>query len=97
VTVSVDVKNTGSREGTEIVQMYITDDYCSVSRAVKELKGFARVSLKPGQTRTVSFTIDRKALEFYNADLEKVVEKGTFTITVGPSSTEGESVQMTLK
>lgn len=97
VTVSVDVKNTGSREGTEIVQMYITDDYCSVSRAVKELKGFERVSLKPGQTRTVSFTIDRKALEFYNADLEKVVEKGTFTITVGPSSTEGESVQMTLK
>ena len=95
--VSVDVTNTGGREGDEIVQMYLADDYCSVSRAVKELKGFQRIHLAPGQTRTVTFTIDRSLLEFYNADLEKVVEPGTFTVTVGPSSQEGGSVQFTLK
>ena len=95
--VSVDVTNTGAREGDEIVQMYLADDYCSVSRAVKELKGFQRIHLAPGQTRTVTFTIDRSLLEFYNAELEKVVEPGTFTVTVGPSSQEGESLQFTLK
>ena len=95
--VSVDVTNTGGREGDEIVQLYLADDYCSVSRAVKELKGFQRIHLAPGQTRTVTFTIDRSLLEFYNADLEKVVEPGTFTVTVGPSSQEGESLQFTLK
>ena len=97
VEVSVDVTNTGSREGAEIVQMYITDDYCSVSRAIKELKGFERVSLKPGETKSVTFTIDRSLLEFYDINLDKIVEKGSFTVMVGPSSQEGQSIKFTLK
>ena len=57
VTVSVDVKNTGNRKGAEVVQMYIRDDYSSVTRPVKELKGFKKIWLEPGQSQTVSFTI----------------------------------------
>lgn len=96
VEVSVDVTNTGSRAGDEIVQMYIRDDISSVSRPVKELRGFERISLAPGETKTVTFVIDSSLLEFYDISHELVVEPGTFTVMVGPSSAENDSVVLTV-
>ena len=90
----MDVTNTGERAGDEIVQLYIRDDIASVSRPVKELRGFARIHLEPGETKTVSLPIGRKELEFYNARLDLVVEPGTFTIMVGPSSAQNESITL---
>jgi len=84
--VQVDVTNTGSRAGDEVVQLYIRDRVSSVTRPVKELRGFARIHLKPGETRTVEFTLGPAELSFYNELLERVVEPGEFDIMVGPSS-----------
>ena len=96
VTVSVDVKNTGSRKGAEVVQMYIRDDYSSVTRPVKELKGFKKIWLDPGQSQTVSFTITPELLSFYNKDTRWVVEPGDFTIMVGTSSDKTQSIKLTV-
>jgi len=85
-TVSVEVANTGKMAGDEIVQMYIRDDVSSVTRPVKELKGFARIHLAPGETKTVQFPITADKLSFLNEDMNRVVEPGTFSIMVGPSS-----------
>jgi beta-glucosidase len=84
--VTVDVTNTGKMAGDEIVQMYIRDDVGSVTRPVRELKGFARISLKPGETKTVEFEITPDKLSFLNEDMKRVVEPGMFTVMVGPSS-----------
>ncbi len=86
VTVSVKVKNTGSRDGEEVVQMYVKDMVASITRPVKELKGFEKVSLKSGEEKTVQFTLEDSALGFYNNDLKFVVEPGDFEIMVGNSS-----------
>ena len=86
VTVSVDVTNTGKLAGEEIVQMYIRDKVSSVTRPVKELKGYKRVSLRPGETKKVSFTITPELLAFYDINMDYVVEAGKFTIMTGPSS-----------
>jgi beta-glucosidase len=85
-TVAVDVTNTGKLAGDEIVQMYIRDDVGSVTRPVKELKDFARISLKPGETKNVQFRITPDKLWFLNEDMQRVIEPGMFTIMVGPSS-----------
>lgn len=85
-TVSVDVTNTGSREGDEVAQLYIRDQVSSVTRPVKELKGFQRIHLKPGQTQTVQFQLTPAELGFYNADMKWVVEPGGFEIMAGASS-----------
>ena len=85
-TVSVTVTNTGKRDGEEIVQLYITDDYASVGRYNKMLKGFERVALKAGETKTVTFPLGFEELALYNAAMERVVEPGTFTVSVGSSS-----------
>lgn len=85
-TVTVDVTNTGSRKGTETVQLYVRDDYASATRPVKELKGFEKVTLAPGETRTVTFTVGADQLTMLDRKLKPVVEPGTFTIMVGPSS-----------
>jgi beta-glucosidase len=85
-TVTVDVTNTGTMAGDEIVQMYIRDDVSSVTRPVKELKGFARIYLAPGETKTVQLPIKPDKLSFLNEDMKRVVEPGTFSIMVGPSS-----------
>lgn len=87
---TVTVSNEGSMAGEEIVQMYIRDDVSSVTRPVKELKGFKRVYLEPGQKAEVEFEITPQMLEFYNLDMEKVVEPGTFTVMVGPSSEDSK-------
>ena len=84
---TVNVKNTGSREGAEVVQLYVHDDKASVERPYKELKGFAKVSLKPGESRDVEITIDRRALSFWDETTNGwKVEPGKFTILVGNAS-----------
>lgn len=85
-TVSVNVTNTGRLSGDEIVQMYLRDEVSSVTRPVKELKGFERIHLEPGQTRTVQFVITPDKLSFLDENMNRVVESGVFDIMVGPSS-----------
>lgn len=85
-TVSVEVTNKGMRAGDEVVQMYIRDCVSSVTRPVKELKGFRRITLKPGQAETVDLDITPEHLAFYNIDMEYVVEPGEFEIMIGNSS-----------
>jgi len=80
------VTNTGSREGDEVPQMYIHQKIASVTRPVKELKGFHRITLKPGERRTVEFTITPETLSMLNADMHKVVEPGEFEVMVGADS-----------
>ena len=94
--VSVDVKNTGNRKGAEVVQMYIRDDYSSVTRPVKELKGFKKVWLDPGQSQTVSFTISPELLSFYNKDMKWTIEPGDFTIMVGTSSDKTQEIKLSV-
>ena len=85
--VSVDVTNTGSREGKEIVQLYISDEESSLERPVKELKGFKKVALAPGETKKVTFEISEDMLKFYNpAQKGWVLEKGKFTAHIGAAS-----------
>jgi beta-glucosidase len=86
VTVGVDVKNTGSVAGTEVVQLYIRNTSASVEQPLRELKGFSRVTLAPGETKHVSFPIGFDELNFYNAALKKTVEPTTYEIWVGGSS-----------
>ncbi len=82
----IDVTNTGQRTGTEIVQVYIHDWVSSVTRPMKELKGFERVTLSPGETKTVRFTLSFDNLAFHNRDMQRVVEPGMFELMVGASS-----------
>lgn len=89
VKVSVNVKNTGSREGDEVVQLYIRDVACSVVRPSKELRGFERISLKPGETKTVTLTVPSEKLAYYDEKTHQfVVEPGTFEVLVGSSSAD---------
>ena len=99
VTVTVPVKNTGSVVGSEVVQLYITDVEASVGRPAKELKGFAKVCLEPGQKADVRFTIDKEALSFFDADKhEWVAEKGVFRALVAASAQDIKgSVEFELK
>jgi beta-glucosidase len=95
-TVSVTVKNTGSRRGAEVVQLYIRDDYSSVTRPVKELKGFRKVWLDAGQSQTVSFTITPEMLSFYDTNMKWIVEPGDFTIMTGGSSDKTQTTKLTV-
>lgn len=96
VTVSVEVKNTGSRRGAEVVQLYIRDDYSSVTRPVKELKGFKKIWLEPGQSQTVSFVINKEMLSFYDTNMKWVAEPGDFTLMVGTASDKTENLKFSL-
>jgi beta-glucosidase len=86
VTVSVSVKNMGEREGQEVVQLYIRDVVGSISRPVKELKGFEKILLKPGEEKTVRFAIDESLLEFWTPESGWAAEPGEFQVFVGPNS-----------
>jgi beta-glucosidase len=97
LTVSVDVQNTGSRDGTEVVQLYIRDLVGSVTRPVKELKGFERVALRAGEKRTVTFTLKPEQLGFYNAANKFVVEPGDFKVWVSQSSDGGLEDNFTVR
>jgi len=88
LTVSVDVENVGARAGDEVVQLYIRDPVATMTRPVKELKGFQRVSLQPGQKRRVEFVLDREHLGFWNREMRYVVEPGEFRVMVGSSSAD---------
>jgi beta-glucosidase len=94
----VDVTNAGERAGDEVVQMYIRDVVSSVTRPVKELKGFARIHLRAGETKTVSFTVGPDQLAFTNIHKRWVVEPGQFEIMVGNSSrdTDLSKVKLTV-
>ena len=94
---SVDVTNTGGREGTEVVQLYIRDRVSSVTRPVKELKGFKKVRLQPGETATVAFDITPDLLAFYNIDMKFVVEPGEFELMVGNSSRDSDLTKLMLQ
>jgi beta-glucosidase len=94
VTVTVDVTNVGSMAGDEIVQLYIHQKVSSVTRPVKELKGFGRIHLETGETKPVSFKIDASTLAFWTKTMKYAVEPGVFDIMVGPSSTEVQTVEL---
>ena len=95
--VVVEVTNTGDREGAEVVQMYIRDLVSSVTRPVKELKGFEKVWLKPGETKTVSLEISPESLAFYDINMEYVVEPGEFEIMTGNSSRDEDLTSIILR
>ncbi len=97
VQVSVDVVNTGRMKGDEVVQLYIHDDQASVTRPVKELKHFRRVTLEPGARTTVTFEIKPSDLWFWNIDMERVVEPGTFTLMAGPNSVDVKTATLTVR
>lgn len=95
-SVSVSVKNTGSRAGTETIQLYIRDLVSSVTRPVKELKGFQKVSLKPGESKTVSLEITPDSLSFYDINMDYLVEPGDFEVMVGNSSRDEDLQKVVL-
>ena len=97
ITATVTVTNTGNCEGTEVVQLYIRDMVGSIARPVQELKGFERISLKPGESRNVTFTINADLLKFYNKDLDYVCEPGDFEVMVGANSRDVQRKTFTLK
>ena len=94
LSVSVDITNTGNFDGEEIVQLYIGDPVASISRPVKELKGYDKVFIKSGETKTVEFRVTVSALKFYNADLKHVWEPGRFDISVGTNSRDVQTISV---
>jgi beta-glucosidase len=97
VTATVMVKNTGSREGEEIVQLYVRDMVGSFVRPLKELKAFEKISLKAGESKTVSFTIDASKLSYFDGDGKTMLETGKFKIFVGGNSRDVKEVDLLLK
>jgi beta-glucosidase len=95
--VKVTVKNTGSRAGDEVVQVYVTDVAASVTRPVKQLRAFERVSLQPGESKTLSFTLGPKDLGLYDARFRWILEPGEFRVTAATSSEGGVTVPFTLR
>ena len=95
--VQVDVTNTGKRAGSEVVQLYIRDLVSSVTRPIKELKGFKKVYLKPGETTTVTLDIAPDALAFFDVNMKHVVEPGDFSIMLGTSSRDEDLHKLTLQ
>ncbi|MEI8114215.1 MAG: beta-glucosidase BglX [Bacteroidia bacterium] len=95
--VSIDVTNSGNYDGAEVVQLYLRDMVGTVTRPVKELKGFQKIFLKKGETRTVEFTLTEKDLRFYNSDLKFVSEPGDFKVFVGTSSVNTMEAGFALK
>ena len=97
LTATVTVTNTGSRDGAEVVQLYIRDLVGSVTRPVKELKGFEKIFLKSGESRKVSFSITPELLKFYNYDLQFVCEPGDFDVMIGGNSRDVKKARFLLK
>ena len=96
VEVTVTVKNTGIYAGKEVVQLYVKDDFASVVRPVKELKGFEMVDLQPNESKTLTFSLGEKELGFYNQDGKFVVEPGTFKIMIGGNSADVQELTIEL-
>jgi beta-glucosidase len=90
------VTNTGKMAGDEVVQLYLRDDVSSVTRPVKELAGFQRITLQPGETKQVTLAIRPESLALWNREMKRVVEPGTFTIMAGGNSQEVKSTTLTV-
>lgn len=97
VTASITVKNAGETAGKEVVQLYIRDRVGSISRPMKELKGFEKIELAPGESKTVSFEINKELLSFYNGDLKWGTEPGEFDIMIGTNSNDVSSATIELR
>lgn len=97
ITASVAVTNSGKKDGSEVVQLYIRDLVGSISRPVKELKGFEKIQLKAGESKTVNFKITPELLKFYNSDLEHVFEPGEFDLMIGGNSQDVKTTKFTLQ
>jgi len=95
IQASIEVKNTGNFDGEEVVQLYLQDIYGSVTRPVKELKGFQKIFIKKGETKTVTFTLTEEMLKFYNSDLKFAAEKGDFNLYIGANSRDNEASRFT--
>ena len=95
--VSVTVTNTGKRAGDEIVQLYIRDLVSSVTRPIMELKDFRRISLRPGESKTVEFVITPDKLSFLDLNMKSIVEPGWFDLMVGTSSVKYETVKLEVR
>lgn len=96
ITATATITNTGSRDGDEIVQFYIRDRFASIVRPVKELKGFQRIHLAKGESKTVSFDIDATTLSYYDNEGKAVLEPGDFDIMIGANSADVQSAKLTL-
>ncbi len=96
LTATVTVTNTGGREGSEVVQLYLRDLVGSITRPVKELKGFNKITLKAGESKEVSFKITPELLKFYNEDLQFVCEPGDFDVMIGGNSRDVQTAHFTL-
>ena len=96
LTVTINVTNKGDVAGKEVVQMYIRDVVGSISRPMKELKGFQKVTINPGESKLVSFEITEDLLSFYNSDLEWVAEPGKFEVFIGPNSRDVKTIKFSL-
>lgn len=97
ITVSATLTNTGKMKAKEVVQMYLKDEIGSVTRPDKELKGFQKIELSPGKSKTVSFTITPKMLEFTGVTMEKILEAGDYTVMIGTSSKDGITTKFRLE
>jgi beta-glucosidase len=94
LTATVTLTNSGKYAGEEVVQLYITDPVASISRSVKDLKGFQKLALQPGESKEVSFVITTEELKFFNRELKKVWEPGKFIIHLGTSSATVKSAEV---
>jgi beta-glucosidase len=97
ITATVTVTNAGARDGKEVVQLYTRDLVGSITRPVKELKGFQKIALKAGESKKVSFTIGTKDLKFYNSDLKFVAEPGNYKVFVGGNSRDVKEADFKLE
>ena len=97
LTASCTVTNTGSRKGVTIPQMYIRDNVASLVRPVREMRGFERIELAPGESKQVSFTVTADDLKFHNKRMEYVAEPGEFTLWISPDALSGTPVNFNLK
>ncbi|MFZ1328052.1 MAG: fibronectin type III-like domain-contianing protein, partial [Chitinophagaceae bacterium] len=97
ITASVTITNTGKYDGEEVVQLYIRDLVGSITRPVKELKGFQKIKLKAGETKQVSFSININDLKFYNSELKFVSEPGDFILFIGTNSNDVKETGFKLK
>ena len=97
ITASVTVTNSGDYDGAEVVQLYLHDRFATAVRPVKELKGFERIELKKGESRTVRFTITEEMLRFYDSECRHISEPGTFDLMIGGNSRDVQTKQFTLK
>ena len=96
ITISVEVTNTGDVKGEEIVQLYIQDVVGEVVRPIKELKGFEKVMLQPGETRTISFTITEEQLRYHHCDLQYKSDPGAFIAYIGSNSQDVQALPFKL-